>query len=255
MTCAAIPCGNECLVVGTYSVCINGYDLGSTTGGLTLTRNAEFVDVRNDQSCSRQFRYLKQQDWMFKTTLQCVTLDKLRLIYGMGTVYTDPAGNIQPSMPTPNILNIAENQGDCGIGSTEEHEVVICGPGPGCGCRLIKMNRVLITPETLEYTITKDNPVQLEVEFTVLADCETGIIISLEDNCESPECLSGPIPLPPVAFSENNGTIPEGEEFTGQLSTFAGSDDELFYEFTDPDNPCINDIILSPDGTYTINPQ
>lgn len=196
MTCASsIPCGDDCLVIGTYNICIAGYDFGSTTGGLTLSRNAEYVDVRNDQSCSRQFRYLKQQDWTFSTTLQCVTLDKLRLIYGMGETYTDPAGVEQQVMPNATTLVIAEDQGACGIGGTTEYPVTICGPGPGCGCRIIEMGRVLITPETLDYTISKDNPVQLEVEFTILADCTTGIILTMQDDCTvAVPCLSDPIP-------------------------------------------------------------
>lgn len=209
MTCATmLPCSNDCLVIGTYNLCIGGYDMGSTTGGLTLSRNAEYVDVRNDQSCTRQFRYLKQQDWSFTTTLQCVTLDKLRIIYGMGATYTDPLGAAQNSLTgtfgTDDFkLTIAEDQGSCGIGSSEEFDVTICGPGPGCGCRVINMPRVQITPETLDYQITKDNPVQLEVEFTILAECATGIILTMEDTCSTPAgtCESDPIPndfTPPV---------------------------------------------------------
>ena len=196
MTCAeSLPCGDSCLVIGTYNVCIDGYDFGSTTGGLTLSRNAEYVDVRNDQSCTRQFRYLKQQDWSFTTTLQCLTLDKLRLIYGMPPQYTAPDGTPVETMPTPTQLIIAEDQGSCGIGSTQEFPVYICGPGPGCGCRVIFMPRVQITPETLDYTISKDNPVQLEVEFTILADCESGVILSMQDTCDANiPCSSDAIP-------------------------------------------------------------
>lgn len=198
MTCAEIPCSNECLVIGTYNVCINGFDLGSTTGGLTLSRNAEYVDVRNDQSCTRQFRYLKQQDWTFTTTIQCVTLDKLRVIYGMGAFYTTPEGeNAEAYIPADEgdaMLTIAEDQSSCGIGSSDEFNVTICGPGPGCGCRIIEMPRVQITPETLDYQITKDNPVQLEVEFTILADCASGVILTMEDVCDNPACASTDFP-------------------------------------------------------------
>ena len=97
------------------------------------------------------------------------------------------------------MLTIAENAASCGIGSSAEYPVSICGPGPGCGCRIIEMPRVQITPETLDYTITKDNPVQLEVEFTILADCDSGVILTMEDSadCSAPTlfgCSSDPIP-------------------------------------------------------------
>ena len=200
MSCAAIPCGNDCIAVGTYNICIDGFDLGSTTGGFTLSREAEYVDVRNDQSCTRQARYLKQQDWMFKTTLQCVTLDKMRVIYGIPETYTlpDPVTGqpIQvPSMPDATTLIFAEDQSGCVF--SPEFPVQICGPGPGCGCRVMTYPKVQATPEQLDYNITKDNPVQLEVEFTILADCESGIIGTWQDDCSVVvACSSDPLPNP-----------------------------------------------------------
>lgn len=188
MSCADIPCGNDCIAVGTYNICIDGYDLGSTTGGLSITRSAEYVDVRNDQSCTRQARYLKQQDWTMSTTLQCVTLDKMRLIYGLPEEALDG-----------NTLTFSEGQDNCVFTATP-FPVVICGPGPGCGCRYMSFPQVVATPENLEYTITKDNPVQLEVEFTILTDCENdGLIGTWTDDilCDTPPatgCLSDPIP-------------------------------------------------------------
>ena len=184
MPCGSIPCGGQDIVTGTYNICIDGYDFGSTTNGLMISRNAEYVDVRNDQSCTRQTRYLKQQDWSFKTTLQSVTLDKLRLVYGLDATSLSDDGT---------VLTITENLNGCVI--PEPFPVTICSPGPGCGCRIINFPNVVVTPETLDYEITKDNPIQLEVEFTVLADCVTGNIGTMSDDCTiEPPCSSDPIP-------------------------------------------------------------
>lgn len=183
MSCASIPCGSDALVVGTYNICIDGYDFGSTTGGVTVSRSAEYVDVRNDQSCTRQARYLQQQDWTFSTTLQSVTLDKLRLIYGL-----------PESALVGDTLTISEEENACVF--PIPFPVEICGPGPGCGCRIMSFPSVVATPESLEYTITKENPVQLEVEFTILADCtQNGLIGTWTDDCTvTVACSSDPIP-------------------------------------------------------------
>ena len=253
MGCAPIPCGNDCIAVGTYNICIDGFDLGSTTGGLTLSREAEYVDVRNDQSCTRQARYLKQQDWMFKTTLQCVTLDKMKLVYGLPNSYIDANGESQPTLDGT-TLTFAEDQSGCVF--SREFPVQICGPGPGCGCRVMTYPNVQATPEQLDYNITKDNPVQLEVEFTILADCETGIIGTWSDDCDIiVECSSDPIACPPEANPMNVGIVPSGGSFFGQIdvSVVPGSSNNLTYELTDPTDPKAANVEILPNGSFVIS--
>lgn len=253
MACASIPCGSNDLVVGTYNICINGYDFGSTTGGVSIVRSAEYVDVRNDQSCTRQARYLQQQDWSFSTTLQSVTLDKLKIIYGLPDSYTDENGVEQQTLsPDGNTLIISEGTNLCVF--PESFPVEICGPGPGCGCRIMSFPTVVATPESLEYTITKENPVQLEVEFTILADCtQNGLIGTWTDDCTITVPCSSDAPLVgPAAPNVSEAPVNQGAIIIGSVTATPGADPNLVYTLTDPADPKAAGVTLNTDGTYQI---
>ena len=170
-----VPCTTDNLVIGTYSLCLNGVDLGATTGGVTITQENEYVEIRNDQTCTLQAVYKTQEDFMIKTTMRDVGLDKLRVLYGLTPDETNE-NNPDESLCLESNVN--------GCQFPEEFELVICGPGPGCGCRNFFFPRVVIVPSTVDYTIQKDNPVEIEVEFKALASCPSGLIGSITDICE-----------------------------------------------------------------------
>jgi hypothetical protein len=167
-----IPCTTDNLIVGTYNLCLNGIDLGATTGGVTISQSNTFTDVRNDQSTTLQARFRTQQDWTVTTIFRELSLDKLRVFYGI-TEGLNPAGD---------ILCISEESGGCTF--PEEFELTVCGPGPGCGCRTFHFPRVVFTPDQLDYTIVRDTPVEMSVTFTILSSCPDGTIGCITDRCD-----------------------------------------------------------------------
>lgn len=169
----AIPCDNDDLIVGTYNICLNGIDLGSTTGGVTISQANTYTDVRNDQSTTLQSRFKVQQDWTITTTMRSATLDKLRILFGVKEGLNGP---------TNTILCFQEEVGGCSF--PEEFTLVVEGPGPGCGCRNFHFPRVVITPDTVDYTIQRETPVEMAVEFTALASCPDGAIGCVTDTCD-----------------------------------------------------------------------
>ena len=197
MATGIIPCDTLDLVVGTYNICLGQkdqttgavlayYDLGSTTGGVTISQNNTFVEVENDQTCHLQAKYKQNERWQISTTLQSVTGDKLRMIFATRN-QTDANGTITIG-----------GQETCSF--PEEWALVICGPGPGCGCRIFEFPRVMVMSDTIDYTITKESPVQLTLDFEALAGCPDGHILYIHEQCDTLqdgsafECTTDPIP-------------------------------------------------------------
>lgn len=174
-----IPCTSTDLIIGNYFMGLDGIDLGSTTGGVRIIQSNTYVEVENDQTPHLQAIGKISERWTVEATLQSVTLDKLRVVYGskndvIGTSLTI-GGSETCSFP-------------------EEFELVICGPGPGCGCRNFRFPRVVFTPDTVEYVIQRDTPVQLPIIFTVLASCPDGDIAEITDVCDAFTFIAGTIP-------------------------------------------------------------
>lgn len=171
------PCGTDDLIVGTYNIMLQDpdtdlvYDLGATTGGVTLTQSNTYNDVRNDQTTTRQTRIRTQQDWTITTTMRNVTFDKLRLVYGQKQGW-DGGSN----------LCIVEDTTGCTF--PEIFRLIVSGPGPGCGCRNFYFKEVSFTPDTVEYTMQTETPVELAVEFAAFADCD-GVIGCMHDGCDN----------------------------------------------------------------------
>jgi hypothetical protein len=166
-----VPCTTDKLIVGTYSICLSGVDLGSTTGGVTITQNNEFSEVRNDQTSTLQGVYKTQQDFIVTTTMRDMSLDKLRVLFGVKEGYNGT-----------DELCIVEDVGGCTF--PEEFSLTVRGPGPGCGCRNFHFPRVVVTPATVEYLIQRETPVEVAVEFRVLASCPEGLIGCITDQCD-----------------------------------------------------------------------
>ena len=258
-----IPCDTLDLVVGTYNICLGAvdfttgevvyFDLGSTTGGVTISQNNTFVEVENDQTCHLQAKYRQNERWRVSTTLQSVTSDKLRMIFAS----SDKAFRDPTTTPTLTI----GGQEICSF--PEEWELLICGPGPGCGCRTFHFPRVMVMSESIDYTITKESPVQLALEWEVLASCPDGTLLYISEQCDTLisgpfSCVQDPLPPcppePPRASPLNIGQIPDGMSANGDLNTvtFPGSDPNLTFSI-DTSNPHADRITLNPDGTFVIN--
>lgn len=168
---ATVPCTTDALIVGTYSLCLDGVDLGSTTGGVSITQSNEFTEIRNDQTSTVQAVFRTQQDFTVSTTIRDVTLDKLRVFYG-----------VKDGFNGTDTLCITEEVGGCTF--PEEFALTVCGPGPGCGCRSFHFPRVILAPSSVEYLIQREQPVELAIEFRVLASCPDGLIGCITDVCD-----------------------------------------------------------------------
>ena len=167
-----IPCTTDDLIVGVYNICLDGIDLGATTGGVTITQSNTYNDVRNDQTTLLQARHKSAQDWKITTTMRSLTLDKMRVLFGV-------KDGLNAGGDTLCFSDVVD-----GCSFPEEFQLVISGPGPGCGCRNFQFPRVVITPDELAYTINIDSPVELAVEFTALASCPEGFIGCVTDTCD-----------------------------------------------------------------------
>ena len=84
-----VPCTTDALIVGTFNIALRQsgasgayHDLGSTTGGVTITQTNTYTEVENDQSPNLQTKYRISERFTVSVTLREVTLDKLRAIYG-----------------------------------------------------------------------------------------------------------------------------------------------------------------------------
>ena len=101
-----VPCTSADLVVGTYNVglrhkCVSTplewQDLGSTTGGVTVTQSNEYTEVFNDQSLYLQAKFRTSEKVMVSLTMQSVTLDRLRAAFASkNNVAAD--GNSNPQL-------------------------------------------------------------------------------------------------------------------------------------------------------------
>lgn len=165
----AVPCSTDGLIIGPFNLCLNGVDLGATTGGVSITQNREYTEIRNDQSKTLQAIATVTQDFMVTVTMRDLTLDKLRVLYG---VREGLAADGQS-------LCVVDNATECSF--PEEFTLTVAGPGPGCGYRSFHFPRVVITPATVEILIQRDNPAEVAVEFKVLAACPGGQLMCVTD--------------------------------------------------------------------------
>jgi len=165
---ANIPCGTETLITGNFNICLNGVDLGATTGELTITQENTWEDVKHGQSNLIVNKFLTEQSYMVTATMRSLTLDKLRVFMGLKTGLSGQS--------------LCIKQEGLGCSWPEEFELTVIGPGPGCGCRNFHFPRVVITPDSIEYVINSEALTELEVEFAALPDCD-GLIGCITDVC------------------------------------------------------------------------
>ena len=172
MTIALVPCTVDKLIVGPFNILLDGHDMGSTTGGVSITQNREYTEVRNDQSSTVQGIIQTQQDFIITATMRDMTLDKLRVLWGVKEGLSDDGLT----------LCVTDNSTVCAF--PEEFDLLVCGPGPGCGCRTFYFPRVVIVPSSVEILIQRETPVEVAVEFRALASCPDGNILCATDVCD-----------------------------------------------------------------------
>ena len=166
-------CNTDSLFVGTYQIYVNGHDLGTTSGGVSITQNNEFTEIYNDQTNVLQGIFRTKQDFVVTVNVRELTLDKMRAF----------SGTKEGLNAAGDVLCISS---DFGCTFPEEFDLTIEGPGPGCMCRTFHFPRVVFTPSSLEYIMNREEVTELSVEFRVLAGCNGGILGCITDRCATP---------------------------------------------------------------------
>jgi len=142
------------LIIGTYTVCIDDTDIGSTTGGCTVRYSPQFLSVSSDQYAGTMKSVRTSEQYFVTFTAQEVTLDLLRIALGY------PSANLVGS-----VLTLGYNDG-C---AASEHTIAIKGPGPSCGCRTFEFYRAVSNSES-EYVMNFAEEVRLAMEFEIMKD-------------------------------------------------------------------------------------
>lgn len=163
-----IPCSTETLITGVFNICLNGVDLGATGGEVTISQENTWEDIKHGQSNLIINKFLTEQRYMVRTAVRSLTLDRLRVFMGVREGLSGQT--------------LCFKQDATGCSFPEEFSLTVVGPGPGCGCRNFHFPRVVITPDSVEYIINSEALTELEIEFSVLPDCE-GVIGCVTDIC------------------------------------------------------------------------
>lgn len=139
------PEKGDSLIVGTFSLALNGYDLGTTEGGVHIWKKDGFFFIR--------------------VKLRDLTLDKIAALF--------------------NLKLTEDGDSACSKDSdeSEDFSLTVCGPGPGCGCRSIHFEKVEVQ-DVGEYSIKKDFPVELEVVFKSKGTCCFADLCDIIDSSE-----------------------------------------------------------------------
>ena len=143
------------IVIGAATITIGGTDVGHTIDGVTIRHAPEFVDVESDQSAGIVRKGRQIERMYVSTTLLEVTLENLR------KAMMFPTANLQGGT----LLTLGYND-SCW---TDEHQIVITGPGPSCGTRTFTLTKCVSMAES-EYQMQRTQEVRFAVEFECLKD-------------------------------------------------------------------------------------
>jgi len=169
MTRCGTSCSPENIILGAACICIDGVDVGLTTGGVTVRYDREFLDVEADQINGIARKGVQLERMFITTTLLEAALPQLQVAFGL------PLANLTSAT----TLCLGYNN-SCYLA---EHQVAIFGPGPSCGCRTFTFDRVVSASTSIEYTMSRSQEVQVEVEFEVLKDCNSTCFGIITDGC------------------------------------------------------------------------
>lgn len=158
----------ENIIIGAATVCIDGTDIGLTVGGVNVRFERTFVEVEADQLVGIAKRFLNIERVMVEFAMLEVTLENMRIALGY------PA-----SLLTGGTKLCIGYNSSC---SLPEHEMVLKGAGPGCGCRTFVLDRV-VSVSSPEYNMQRTQEVQFKVEFEALKDDDSGQFGCIYDGC------------------------------------------------------------------------
>jgi len=156
------------IIVGSATLCVDGSDLGLTTGGINIRFERTFVEIAADQVVGIVSRRLESERVFISTMLLENTLENLRIVFGY------PTANLTGGTK----LCLGYNS-SCGL---NEHSITVKGKGPGCGCRTFVFDRAS-SVSSPEYNMQLTQEVQLAVEFEVFKDVATGEFGCIYDGC------------------------------------------------------------------------
>ena len=142
------------IIIGTYTICIDDADIGSTTGGATVRYSPQFLSISSDQFAGTVKSVRTSEQYFVSFTAHEVTLDLFRIALGY------PTANLVSS-----VLTLGYNDG-C---ASSEVTLAIKGPGPACGCRTFEFYRAQSNSET-EYVLNFGEEARLAMEFEILKD-------------------------------------------------------------------------------------
>lgn len=151
-----MPKNAQNIIAGAADLCIDGVDMGLTTGGINVRFERTFVETEADQVLGIAKRFVNMERVYVDATLLEVTLENMRIALGY---------------PQDNINGTSLLLGYNSSCSLAEHELIIRGPAPGCGCRTFVLDRV-VSVSSPEYNMQRTQEIQFAVSFEVLKNTD-----------------------------------------------------------------------------------
>ncbi len=143
------------IIVGAASLSIGGVDVGFTSGGVTLRRSNEFLDVEGDQNAGVIRKEPTMEKMFVNTTMLEATLVNLR------KAMNDPTGNA----PSGSSLDF----GSASPSSTEA-QLIITGKAPNAGTRTYTFYRAIAVEDVEHMAGARDQASVIPVGFELLKD-------------------------------------------------------------------------------------
>ena len=142
----------ENIIHGAAQLLVDGVNVGYTSGGVTLRRSREFLDIEADQAAGVIAKKVTMEKMFVSTTLLEATLANMLLALNAGT-----AGS---------------GDGDFGEAAPEanEHELTIIGKGPVGKTRTFTFYRAIISEDVETSLGSRENVNELPITFELLKD-------------------------------------------------------------------------------------
>ena len=146
------------IIIGPATIYLNNTDIGFTMGGVTISNTREYVDVKADQAVGTVKKGRSDETMKVSFTLLEITLTSLRI------AWDQPASNVNGS------YYYLGYEDSCTIAT---HSLKLVGKSPGCGVRVFNFYECIQIGDA-EYSMSRENPTGLEVEFEVLKSSSNG---------------------------------------------------------------------------------
>lgn len=162
--------------IGSAQVCVNNSDIGFTTGGVKISYQPTFVEVRADQVGGIVKRYKQEERLFVEFELIEITIERLREIFGY------PTSNLWDS-------NTALYLGYLSGCSLEEVPLRIISPGLGCCTREWNFTKAISVSEA-ELNFQRDQESRISAKFEILkqSNGQFGWVRERSDCAISPAC-------------------------------------------------------------------